>query len=258
MIDSHCHLDFDVFDNQRDKMVADADEAGVHTIVNIGVDIPSSKRSVELAEQYGCIYATVGIHPHDARKVDERTIGELRELAEHPRVVAIGEIGLDYYRDMSPRNVQQRVFREQLELACDVKLPVVIHTRESFEDSLTIVRDYVDHLPGGVFHCFPGDVEEAERVFDIGFVISVGGIITFKSSMMSRMVAEVPLENVLLETDAPYLAPVPFRGKTNCPAYVVHTCRKLAEIRGESVQEVEKITDRNVRKLFGLAETFGG
>jgi TatD DNase family protein len=258
MIDSHCHLDFDVFDNQRDKVVAEAREARVHTIVNIGVDIPSSKRSIELADRYDCIYATVGIHPHDAKKVDGRTIDELRELAQHPRVVAIGEIGLDYYRDMSPRNVQQRVFREQLELACEVNLPVVIHTRESFEDSVSIVSDFVDRLPGGVFHCFPGDAEEADRVFDLGLVVSVGGIITFKNSRMSRMAAEVPLEKVLLETDAPYLAPVPFRGKTNQPAYVVHTCRKLAELRGESVQAIEKVTDRNVRKLFGLAETFGG
>ena len=258
MIDSHCHLDFDAFENQRDRIVAEANEAGVNTIVNIGVDIPSSKRSIALAEQYDCIYATVGIHPHDAKKVGSRTIDELRELSRHPKVVAIGEIGLDYYRDMSPRKVQQRVFREQLELACEVNLPVVIHTRESFEDSLTIVSDYVDRLPGGVFHCFPGNVQEAERVFDIGFVISVGGIITFKNSQMSRMAAEVPLEKILLETDAPYLAPVPFRGKTNCPAYVVHTCRKLAELRGESVQEVEKVTDRNTQRLFGLAETFGG
>lgn len=258
MIDSHCHLDFDVFDNQRDKIVAEANEAGVHTIVNIGVDIPSSKRSIELAEQYDCIYATVGIHPHDARKVDGRTIDELRELARHPRVVAIGEIGLDYYRDMSPRNVQQRVFQEQLELACEVNLPVVIHTRESFEDSLRIVSGFVDRLPGGVFHCFPGDVREAEQVFDLGFVISVGGVITFKNSMMSRVAAEVPLDRILLETDAPYLTPVPHRGKTNYPAYIAHICQKLAELRGESEREVEKVTDRNVRKLFGLAETFGG
>jgi TatD DNase family protein len=258
MIDSHCHLDFDVFDNQRDKIIAEADAAGIHTIVNIGVDVPSSKRSIALAERYDCIYATVGIHPHDARKVGGRTIDELRELSRHPRVIAIGEIGLDYYRDMSPRNVQQRVFREQLELASEVDLPVVIHTRESFEDSLDIVSDFAGRLPGGVFHCFPGDTQEAGRVFDIGFVISVGGIITFKNSKMSRVAAEVPLEKILLETDAPYLAPVPFRGKTNFPAYVVHTCRKLAELRGETPQEVERITDRNTRKLFRLAETFGG
>lgn len=258
MIDSHCHLDFDVFENQRDRIVAEANEAGVHTIVNIGVDIPSSKRSIELAERYECVYATAGIHPHDARKADTQTIDELRELSRHPKVVAIGEIGLDYYRDMSPRNVQKRVFREQLELACEVDLPVVIHTRESFEDSLRIVSDFVDRLPGGVFHCFPGDLEDAEKVFDVGFVISVGGIITFKNSRMSRLATEAPLEKILLETDAPYLTPVPFRGKTNYPAYIAHICSKLAELRGISMQEVEKVTDRNTRKLFGLAETFGG
>jgi TatD DNase family protein len=258
MIDSHCHLDFEVFDGQRDRIVAEANQAGVHTIINIGVDVRSSERSVQLAERFDCVFATVGIHPHDARKADGRSMVALRALAGHQKVVAVGEIGLDYYRDMSPRNVQQRIFREQLELACELNLPVVIHTRESLDESLTIVQDYAARLPGGVFHCFPGDIDDARRVFDIGFVISVGGVITFPNSRMSRVAAAVPLDRILLETDSPYLTPVPFRGKTNSPSYIPYICRRLAELQGIDVLEVEKVTDRNCEKLFGLAETFGG
>jgi len=258
MIDSHCHLDFDAFDGVRDEAVAEAVEAGVHTIVNIGIDLKTSRRSIELAERYDAVYATVGVHPHDSRTMTENVLAELFELADHPRVVAIGEIGLDYYRDHSPRDVQKRVFEQQLEMAVSKKMPIVIHTREAFEDTLAIVKRYAFDLPGGVFHCFPGDVVDARRVFDLGFIISVGGIITFKNSGMSRMVAEVPLENVIIETDAPFLAPVPHRGKTNRPAYVQHVCRKLAEIRGESVREVSEITDRTCRKLYRLVDTFGG
>ncbi|MGD8922941.1 MAG: TatD family hydrolase, partial [Candidatus Zixiibacteriota bacterium] len=156
MIDSHCHLDFDAYDNDRDRVVSDARAAGIDTIINIGVDVAASRRSIELAEKYDMVYATVGIHPHDAKTADQKAIDTLRDLAKHPKVVAIGEIGLDYYRNLSPRNVQQKAFHQQLELACEMKLPVVIHTRESFDDSLNIIRQYAGRLSGGVFHCFPG------------------------------------------------------------------------------------------------------
>jgi TatD DNase family protein len=258
MIDTHCHLDFDAFDGRRDATVSEANAAGVHTLITIGVDLQTSQRAVELSEKYDSVYATVGVHPHDARKLDDRVVTKLKELAERKRVVAIGEIGLDFYRDLSPRQVQKEAFHEQLELAIATNLPVVIHTREAFEETVTIVEEYADKLAGGVFHCFPGNAADARRVFDLGFVVSVGGVLTYKNSGMGRMAAEVPLDKILLETDSPYLTPVPFRGKKNCPAYVSHVRDKLAELRGISPAEVEKATDRTARKLFRLVETFEG
>lgn len=258
MIDSHCHLDFAQFDGRRREVVQEASDAGVHTIVNIGTDPVSSQRSVELAERFETVYATVGIHPHDAKKLNDTILAQLKELAGHKKVVGIGEIGLDYYRDLSPRNVQRAAFRRQLELACELHLPVVIHSRQSFEPTLSMVREYAHQLPGGVFHCFPGSVEEAFAVFKLGLLISVGGVITFKNSRMAQVAASVPLEKVLLETDAPYLAPEPHRGKMNRPAFVRYVRDKLAEMRGVSAAEVEQTTDRAAQKLYGLIETFGG
>ncbi len=258
MIDSHCHLDFDKFDRKREQALADAREAGVHTVINIGTDVPSSEKSVALAERFDMVYATVGIHPHDAKRLDERVLGRLRELAAHDRVVAIGEIGLDFYRDLSPRDVQAKAFRKQLELAIETKLPIVIHTRESFRETVGIVKEYAGDLTGGVFHCFPGNVPEADEVINMGFVISVGGVITFDKASMARVAAAVPLGKIILETDAPFLTPVPYRGKQNFPAYVRFVYEKLADLKDLSVIEVEKTVDRTVEKLFGLAETFGG
>jgi len=258
MTDSHCHLDFKQFDDQRDECVKEALHSGVHTIINIGTDISSSQRSIDLAEKYEAIYATVGVHPHDAKTLNDAAYDRLRTLAGQNKVCAIGEIGLDYYRDLSPRPIQKRALRRQLELAAEMQLPVVIHTRESFDDTFAIVSEYSERLPGGVFHCFPGDAVAASMVFDIGFIISVGGVITFKNSTMAKVAAEVPLEKIIIETDAPYLTPEPFRGKLNRPAYVVHVCRKLAELQGLKTEEVERITDRTCHKLFGIAETFAG
>ena len=258
MIDTHCHLDFDAFDSRRDATVSEANAAGVHTLITIGVDLQSSQRAAELSEKYDSVYATVGVHPHDARKLDDSVVSKLKELAGRKRVVGIGEIGLDFYRDLSPRQVQKRAFHEQLELAVDTDLPVVIHTREAFEETVAIVEKYADKLAGGVFHCFPGNADDARRVFDLGFVVSVGGVITYKNSRMGRMATETPLDKILLETDSPYLTPVPFRGKTNCPAYVTYVRDKLARLRGISAAEVEKVTDHAARKLFRLVEIFEG
>jgi TatD DNase family protein len=258
MIDSHCHLDFKQYDGLRDEVVREANEAGVHTLVNIGVDLATSRLSIELAERFSCVYATVGVHPHDARTLDNTTLAELRRLAAHKKVVAMGEIGLDFYRDLSPRDIQMKVFREQLELAVELKLPIVIHTRNSFEETLKIVDDFAVDLRGGVFHCFPGDVDDAIRVFEIGFLVGLGGITTFPNSRMARVAAEAPLEKIILETDAPFIAPVPHRGKTNRPAYVRFVRDKIAELRRIDPDEVERATDLTCRKLYGLAETFGG
>lgn len=258
MIDSHCHLDSKVYRGQVEELLAEARAAGVHTVVNIGVDLPSSEISIALAEQHDMLYATVGVHPHDAKTLDDRALARLKELATQRKVVAIGEIGLDYYRDMSPRPVQREVFRRQLELAVELQMPIVIHTREAFEDTLEIVRDFAPKLPGGVFHCFPGNTEEAERVIEMGFIISVGGIITYKNAGMVRVATEIPVEKIIIETDAPYLTPMPHRGTTNRPALVKLVATKLAELRGTSIAEIEKVTDRNSRKLYRLVETFGG
>ena len=257
MIDSHCRLDFDAFDDNRDGAVSAALDAGVHTLVNIGVDLQHSEMAVALADKYDCVYATVGVHPHDASTFDKNTEEKIMSLADHEKVKAIGEIGLDYYRDLSPRKLQRQVFEQQLEMAVQKNLPVVIHTRESFKESVEIIAKYAPRLVGGVFHCFPGDAQEANEVINLGFKISVGGIITFPKSGMARMAAEVPIEQILLETDCPYLAPVPKRGKRNEPAYVKFVYQKMAELKDMPVDEVEKIVDRNVQKLFGLVETFG-
>lgn len=227
-------------------------------VVNIGADLPSSETSVNLAAEHAMLYATVGVHPHDATTLDDRTLARLKELAAHKKVVAIGEIGLDYYRDLSPRVVQKKAFRKQLEMASELKMPVVIHTREAFQDTLDIVRDFSSSIPGGVFHCFPGNSEDALRVIELGFVISVGGVITYKNSQMSITATQVPLEFIILETDAPYLTPVPHRGTLNEPAYVKIVYEKLAQLRGVSLSELERTVDRTCRKLYRMVETFGG
>ncbi|RME31322.1 MAG: TatD family deoxyribonuclease, partial [Candidatus Zixiibacteriota bacterium] len=176
MIDSHCHLDFPQFNGIREDCLREAQQAGVHTIINIGTDIPTSEKSVALAKQHDMVFAAVGVHPHDAGTLDDAVIDRLRALAAESKVKAIGEIGLDYYRDLSPRPVQKQALHRQLALAVETGLPVVIHTREAFEDTLAIVSEYASDLPGGVFHCFPGGRDDAERVFALGFVISVGGV----------------------------------------------------------------------------------
>ena len=258
MIDSHCHLDDRKYNGRTKGLVADAARAGIDLIVTIGADLKSSESAASIANQFESVYAAVGVHPHDAKTLDEPTLDRIAELAVDQRVVAIGEIGLDYYRNMSPRPMQIKAFHQQLALAVKLKLPVVIHTREAFDDTVSIVREYAKELRGGVFHCFPGTAGDAEIVFDLGFHISVGGIITYDKSQMAEMVTQVPLDRVLLETDAPYLAPVPHRGKINYPAYVSLVCEKLAALRGVPVAEVERVTDRNSRKLFRLGDTFEG
>ena len=258
MIDSHCHLYIKNSPGQQDQLIKEAAAEGISKIINIGIDIETSELSVDLAEKFDSIYCTVGIHPHDAKKLNEQSIEKLRQLAAHKRVVAIGEIGLDFYRNLSPKPLQYEAFEKQLELAIDLKKPVVIHTRESLIETIEVVNKYAAELVGGVFHCFPGDADDAERIFELGFSVSFGGVMTFKNSDMARVASRVPLEKIILETDAPYLTPVPFRGKQNRPAYVKYVYEKLAELRGLPTAEVEMIIDRNCIKLFKLEETFAG
>ncbi len=258
MIDSHCHLYIKNSTEQQDQLIKEALADGISKIINIGIDIETSQLSLDLAEKYDSLYCTVGIHPHDAKKLNEQSIEKLRQLAAHQKVVAIGEIGLDFYRNLSPKPLQYAAFEKQLELAIELKKPIVIHTREALEETIEVVKKYETDLVGGLFHCFPGDAADAERVIEIGFSVSFGGVMTFKNADMAEVASQVPLEKIILETDSPYLTPVPFRGKPNRPAYVKYVYQKLAELKNLPVADIETIIDRNCVKLFKLEETFAG
>lgn len=261
MIDSHAHLDFPQFDEDREQVIGRAREAGITTIVNVGADLVSSQRSVGLAERYPFIYAAVGIHPHDADALDESVINTLRTMARHPRVVAIGEIGLDYYRTLSPRDRQVDAFERQLELAESLKLPFIVHDRDA-HDAVMSTLEAMATGPGslrGVLHCFSGDVSMADRALELGLHISVGGPVTFRNArLLPDVVREIPLSRLLLETDCPYLAPHPYRGKRNEPAYLLLVAQAVATLKGVSVSEVQRTTSRNVRVLFGLDSDTSG
>jgi len=253
MIETHAHLDFPDFDDDRDAVIARAHEAGIHTIINIATDFPSCERVIALAEANERSFAAVGIHPHDARSWDgEKSAQRLRDLAQHPKVVAIGEIGLDYYRDHSPRDKQREAFVAQVHVARDLGLPIVIHNREAFTDIFDVLLEERAFDVGGVLHCFSEGVDEAQKSIDLGFHLSVNGILTYKNSTMAEVGKAVRLDRLLLETDCPFLAPNPYRGKRNEPAYVAHVAAKLAELRDITVDEVSDATDANATALFHL------
>ena len=256
-VDSHAHIDGEEFDADRDEVVARAREAGVRAILNVGTGDPHGgnfERAVALAEKYEGVYAAVGVHPHDARLYDEAAERLLLEFVRNRRVVAVGEIGLDYHYDNSPRGVQREVFARQLRLARGEGLPVIIHSREADEETLEILRaEYAGAERGGVMHCFGGGPALAEGALALGFYISFAGNVTFKKADALREVAlAVPLERLLVETDCPYLAPVPHRGRRNEPAYVAATARFLAELRGVGVEELGRTTSENFARLFGV------
>ncbi len=249
LFDSHTHLNDPSFEGKVEQVLERALEAGVERMVVVGYDEPSSERAIELAEKFhDRIYASVGLHPHDADDLTPQLVDRLRELAKHPLVVAIGETGLDYYRDFSPREAQREAFRIHLELARELDLPVIIHARKAFSDLFSILRE---DLPPrrGVFHCFSGGENEAIKAVNLGFYVSFSGSLTF-SKKLERVALAIPLERILIETDAPYLAPVPMRGKRNEPAFIVHTAKRLAEIVDRPLKEVAEITYRNTVKLF--------
>jgi TatD DNase family protein len=240
LIDSHCHLDGKPFAADRQAVIRRAREAGVDTLVAIGL-----QPAVELAEADENIYAVVGVHPHEAAQASGL---EAAPLLSHPKVVAVGEIGLDYHYDFSPRDTQRAVFEGQLQLAAEANLPVVIHTREAWADTVAILKAHGPRR--GIFHCFSGGPAEAEEALALGFHLSFSGIITFPKAEDIREAARLaPLDRLLVETDAPYLAPVPFRGKRNEPAYIVHTARRLAELRGVSFDEIAALTTANWKRL---------
>lgn len=254
LFDTHAHLNAKEFDEDREEVLRRAKEAGVTRILNIGYNRDSIPSSLQLAEKYDYIYSSVGWHPQDANSFTEKDLAWLRELAEHPKVIAIGEIGLDYYWDTSPRDVQKKVFRTQIALAKELNLPIVIHDRDAHEDVLKILKE--ERLETGVImHAFSGSVEMAKECIDLGFYLSFGGPITFKNAVRPKEVAKaIPLERILIETDSPYLTPHPYRGKRNESSYVRLVAEKLAELRGLTVEEIEEITYRNAVTVLHLRE----
>jgi TatD DNase family protein len=256
MIDSHCHLDSADFNDDREAVIERALAAGVEHMMAIGTGNgpPDLEAGVRLADKYAAFYATVGIHPHDAAKAAPDGFERLANLLSHAKVLAVGEIGLDYHYDFSPRDVQKSVFIEQMNIAAAAKKPIVIHTREAWEDTLALIEEHwTPHAIGGIMHCFSGGPEEARRALDLGFYLSFGGIVTFPKALAVQEAAKItPLDRVLIETDAPYLAPVPYRGKRNEPALMVHTARKLAALRGGSYEELCAATTENFRRLLLL------
>jgi len=251
LIDSHAHLEMKEFDDDRNDVIERAKAAGVDFIVTVGTNPGLSRKAVKLAGQYDNIYATIGVHPHDVGKISNTTYDELKKLAGDKKVVAYGEIGLDYFRNISPQALQIEKFGEQLQLAKELNLPVVIHARQAHAQSLEMIKSSGIHH--GVFHCFSGDYEMARQCLDWGFYLSVPGVVTFnKSKTMQEVVKKVPLNSLLLETDCPYLTPDPFRGKRNEPAYIVHTAKKVAEIKGLPWEEVAAVTAQNTCKLFHI------
>jgi TatD DNase family protein len=268
-VETHAHLDSGRFDHDRGKVIRRAADAGVVQIVTVGADLSSSRAAVTLAEEQPSIYATVGIHPHDADSVRPATIDALHDLAAHPKVVAIGEIGLDFYRNYAPQDVQYAVFRRQLDLAAEIGKPIVVHIRDrqgkedaydavlaALEAWLSGQRDLQSSNPSpGVLHCYSGSIQTAREAIQLGFYLGVDGPVTYPNAKaLQSLIAQLPLESLLLETDCPFLAPQVRRGKRNEPAYVPHIAQKVAELQAVPVGQVARVTTANARRLFALPE----
>ena len=258
IIDTHAHVDVADYDEDREAVIERARENGVQYMVNIGCDVESSYRSMELAEQYDFIYATAGIHPHDVKSINGGTYAHLRQLLLHPKVIALGEIGLDFFKNYSPQDGQRTHFRNQIQLAREMNKPIIIHSRDAKEDIIAILSEFYPKDPtahSGIFHCFSGDQELAEKALEMGFYISFSGSVTFKKAEALREVAKtIPADRLFAATDCPYLTPVPHRGKRNEPAYVNFTAEKLAELRGLKIEDVQRTMALNFFELFGIGE----
>lgn len=257
LIDSHCHLNFNKFDDDRVEVIGRAQAEGIAAFINPGTSLADSRQVVALAQEIPALYAAVGVHPNDAGRVDSAVLAELQTLAQHPKVVAIGEIGLDYYWDEAPRPVQRRVFEQQLALARELDLPVIIHQRNSVADTMDVLRDWRrgGRHPGLVLHSFSGDQAMAGEAIELGFYIGISGPVTFKNARdLPGIVASVPAERLLVETDAPFLSPHPFRGKRNEPARVKLVAEKVAELQNVSFEIMSRQLTRNTVQLFRLPE----
>ena len=249
--DTHAHLDDEKFDLDRDEMIASLKGCGVTRVLNASSDLPSSERTVALCDKYDFIYGAVGIHPHEAEEICDADLDKIRNLTKHNKICAIGEIGLDYYYDFSPRDIQKARFKDQLYLARELNLPVIIHDRDAHEDCLNILRDFTDLKV--VYHCFSGSLEYAKILISLGFYLSFTGALTFKNAKAAPSVVEwMPLDRIMIETDCPYLAPVPHRGERNFPGFVPLVAEKVAALRSLSIEEVAKLTFENGNRFFGI------
>ncbi|HPQ44141.1 MAG TPA: TatD family hydrolase [Syntrophales bacterium] len=252
LIDSHAHLELSEFDDDREEVIQRAKENGVEYIVTVGINPEDSRQAVAIAEHYDNVYAAVGVHPHDTEGVDAAAYDSLIKLSASEKVVAYGEIGLDFFKNYSPRDIQIKAFGEQLELAGELGLPIIIHDREAHREIVEMLKGW-NGQTGGVIHCFSGDYDMARKCLDMGFYISIPGTITYRKSETLRDVARrVPMDRILVETDCPFLSPEPKRGKRNEPANVVYTARRIAEIKGLPFGDVAKITSENASNVFGL------
>ena len=255
LFDTHAHYDDEAFDADRDALLTALPDCGVGLVIDPGCDLTSSRRAVELAAAYPHVYAAVGIHPENCGGCTDDDLAALRPLAQQPKVVAIGEIGLDYYYDLSPREIQKTVFERQLDLAYELKKPVILHIRDAHGDTIEILRAHRDRLPHCVVHCCSASWESAKIYLSLDCMISFAGPVTFKKSVNLQEVAKnVPLDRLMIETDSPYLAPVPYRGKTNEPAFVAKTAEKIAAIKGLTIEETARITTDNFFKLYRKAK----
>ena len=249
--DTHAHYDDKRFNDDRDEILGSMHEAGISLILNSASSLRSARYGLRLADKYPFVYASVGVHPHDSKSMTDETVLALEKLLEHPKAMAVGEIGLDYHHDFSPRETQKKRFREQLELARQVKKPVIVHERESLNDTLDTIRDYRDLT--GVFHCFSGSWETAKIILDLGWYLSFTGVITFNNARKALEVVEkMPADRILLETDCPYLAPDPMRGRRNSSLFLTYIAEKIAEVRGISIEETAALTMENGKRFFGI------
>ena len=251
LIDTHAHIYYDDYSKRIDDIIRAAVDNGVEKIISIGVDLKSSEECMKLAEKYESVFATCGIHPHEAEKAPKVYLYELEQFYEHPKVLAVGEIGLDYYYDFSDRKTQRKIYQEQLEMANSLDLPTVVHCRESDDDILSGILESGHN--SGVIHCFASDLDFAEKILETGFYLSFTGMITFVKEL-EEVVREVPLSKMMIETDSPYLTPKPYRGKKNEPAYVLHVAEKIAQLKDISLEEVAESTTKTAYSLFKKLE----
>jgi TatD DNase family protein len=253
LFDTHVHLNAEQYEDDLQEVINRALEKGVQNMVVVGFDEPTIKKAIQIAETYDFIYASVGWHPVDAVDMTDEHLAWIEELAQHPKVVALGEMGLDYHWDKSSKEVQKDVFRRQIRLARKVNLPIIIHNRDATEDVVTILKEEHVEEVGGIMHCFTGSIEVAKQCMDMNMYISFGGPVTFKNAKKPKEVAtELPLDKLLIETDCPYLTPHPFRGKRNEPGYVSYVAEQIAELKGITYEELADITTANAKKLFGI------
>jgi TatD DNase family protein len=255
LIDSHAHIQGKEYSGEAEEVIRRAGEAGVEQIVVVGGagDMSSNTEAVSLAESYPNLYATIGMHPHDAKDVSEEELGKLKKLAAHPKVIAVGETGLDYYYNHSPHEVQRQVFAHFIQLAVEIGLPLVVHERDAARETAEMIRNEGSGRVRGVIHCFTGNYEAARNYLDLGFYLSFSGIVTFKNADLLRdVVRRVPLDRMFIETDSPYLTPVPYRGKRNEPAYVRLVAETVAQVKGLTLKDVARVTTKNVRELFRI------